>query len=135
MIASASDPLETFIGAACFVKDVGLVPMNYSYVGVQMAYNESMTTVSVSELRANLKTVLESVKRGEEVRVTQNGEVVAAVLHPDALQWRVKTPNTLAAERLLATFDVPTELPEPTLSRAEGDAFVTELRQARDAGR
>ena len=93
-----------------------------------------MTTLTVSQLRANLKTVLESVKRGEAVQVTQNGEVVAAVLHPDALRWRVKTSNTVAAEQLLHSFDAPlTPLPEPSLSLAEGDALVTELRKARDA--
>ncbi len=93
-----------------------------------------MTIVSVSELRANLRRVLERVKRGEEVRLTQNGEVVAAVLHPDKLKWRAKTANTLAAERLLEELDTPLEplepLPEPSLSQAEGDALVAEVRGA-----
>ena len=94
-----------------------------------------MMTISVSELRANLRMVLERVKRGEEVQLTQNGEVVAAVLHPDKLRWRAKTPNTLAAERLLGELDAPLEpLPEPSLSQAEGDARVAEVREARDRG-
>ena len=94
-----------------------------------------MTVISVSELRANLKNVLERVKRGEEVRLTQNGEVVAAVLHPDRLRWRAETPNTLAAERLLDEFNGPLEpLPEPSLSPAEGEALVAEIREARDRG-
>ena len=95
-----------------------------------------MNTVTVSDLRANLKTVLERVKQGEEVHLTQNGEVVAAVLHPDKLKGRVRTPNTLAAEQLLSAFDSPLEpLPEPSLTQAEGDELVKELREARDAGR
>ena len=95
-----------------------------------------MMTISVSELRTNLRAVLERVKRGEEVRLTQNGEVVAAVLHPDTLRWRVRTPNTLAAERLLQELDGLLEpLPEPVLSQVEGDAFIAELREARDASR
>ena len=95
-----------------------------------------MTTMTVSTLRANLKSVLERVKRGEEVQLTQNGEVVAAVVHPDKLRWRVKTPSTLAAEQLLESFDAPLEpLPEPSLTLAEGEALVAELRQARAAGR
>ena len=95
-----------------------------------------MTTISVSELRANLKAVLERVKRGEEVQLTQNGEVVAAVLHPDKLRWRAKTPHTAAAERLLRELDAPLEpLPEPSLSQAEGDALLAEVREAREGGR
>ena len=112
------------------------LPFRSLYVSVQMAYTCDVTTISVSELRANLKSVLERVKRGEEVQLTQNGEVVAAVLHPDALRWRVRTPNTLAAERLLDEFNRPLEpLPEPSLSQAEGDAFIAELREARNRGR
>ncbi|CAN5814343.1 hypothetical protein BH24DEI2_BH24DEI2_07670 [soil metagenome] len=105
-----------------------------------MSYADAMTTVSVSELRKHLKSVLERVKEGETVQLTQNGEVVAAVLHavlyPDAPQWRVETPNTVAAERLLETFDLPTgPLPEPSLTWAEGEALVAEMRAAREAGR
>ena len=106
------------------------------YVNVQTVYAKHMTSISVSELRTNLKTVLERVKRGEEVRLTQNGEVVAAVLHPDKLRWRAKTPNTLAAERLSEELDAPLEpLPEPSLSQAEGDVLVAEVREARGRGR
>ena len=98
-------------------------------------YAEGMTTISVSEMRSNLREVLERVKQGEEVHVTQNGEIVAALLHPDRLKWRVRTPHTLAAERLLAEFDEPLPLPEASLSRDEGEALVERIRRERDEGR
>lgn len=60
-----------------------------------------MATIGVTELRANLRDVLDRVKRGEEVIVTQNDEVVAAMLHPSKLRMRIRTPNTEAADALL----------------------------------
>lgn len=47
-----------------------------------------------------MREALERVKRGEEIQLTQNGEVVAVWLHPSKLRQRVRTPHTLAAERL-----------------------------------
>lgn len=50
-----------------------------------------MTTLSVSEARAGLRAMLERVKRGDEVVITQNGEPVAVVVHPTRLLARRAT--------------------------------------------
>lgn len=97
-----------------------------------------MATIGVTELRANLRDVLDRVKRGEEVIVTQNDEAVAALMHPSKLRMRVRTPNTEAADALLerlreAVRDRPDRGVGLTSERAE--AMAADLRSERDRWR
>lgn len=96
-----------------------------------------MTTITVSEARARLREVLERVKRGEEVHITQNGEVVAALIRPSQWRPRVRTPAIIAAEKLGEELDraranpVPlNQLPELSAERAE--ELVRSIRAGRD---
>lgn len=95
-----------------------------------------MTTLTVTEVRAHLKDVIERVKRGEEVHITQNGEVVAVWLHPTRVRQRVRTPHTVAADELAEELEAlrraRPRLPEPGLSAAYAEALVGEIRADRD---
>lgn len=94
-----------------------------------------MGTIGVTELRSQLKGVLERVKRGEEFAITQNDEVVAALLHPSKLRLRVRTPNTVAAEGLLAEMERFRRNPpllESALSPDYAEALVRQVREERD---
>ena len=95
-----------------------------------------MTTIGVTELRAQLKGVLERVKQGEAFTITQNDEVVAALLHPSKLPPRLSTPSTLAADDLLTEMARLRQNPPPlesSLSPEYAEALVQEIRDARDS--
>lgn len=95
-----------------------------------------MATIGVTELRANLRDVLDRVKRGEEVIVTQNDEVVAAMLHPTKLRSRIRTRHTEAADALVEQLH---QASRTRPDRGEGlspegaDARIAELRSERDS--
>ena len=42
-----------------------------------------MTTIAVSELRANLMQVLEQIKQGAQIQITSRGKVVAQLVPAD----------------------------------------------------
>ena len=92
--------------------------------------------MNVSEARSNMREALQRVKAGEEIELTQNGEIVAVWIHPSKLKTRIRTENTVAAQALLSKLNSPTpeNLPEPTLSAEQADKWVEEIRQDRDAG-
>ena len=94
-----------------------------------------MATISVSELRSKMKDVLERVKQGEEVEITQNGEVVSVMLHPSCLQQRIRTPNTIAADKLMEEMarlkNEP--FPEPGLSMEYAEDLIRHIRAERDS--
>ncbi|MDT3681348.1 MAG: type II toxin-antitoxin system prevent-host-death family antitoxin [Truepera sp.] len=95
-----------------------------------------MTTIGVTELRAQLKGVLERVKQGEEFTITQNDRVVAALVHPSRLELRITTPSTAAAEELVAALaHARQDLPErgQGIEPARAEAMVEELRAERDS--
>lgn len=56
-----------------------------------------MTTISVTEVRARLRAVLDLVKNGDEVVITQNGDPVAVLVHPSRLRARRAGPALDAA--------------------------------------
>jgi prevent-host-death family protein len=94
-----------------------------------------MLNVTVTEARARLREVLEHVKAGEEVEFSQNGQVVAVLVHPSRLRRPIRTPNTLASEQLMATFNrLKQEKPQHTDSLQPGrsDELVKELLLERD---
>jgi len=49
-----------------------------------------MTTIAVSELRANLMKVLEEIKHGAQIQITSRGKVVARLVPADAAQENAK---------------------------------------------
>ncbi len=95
-----------------------------------------MTTIGVTELRSQLKAVLERVRKGEEFTITQNDEAVAALLHPSKLRLRAKTPRTVAAEELLTEMERLRQNPPPlegVLSPGYAEALVQRLREERES--
>ncbi len=49
-----------------------------------------MTTIAVSELRANLMKVLEEIKHGARIQITSRGKVIAQLVPADAAQENAK---------------------------------------------
>lgn len=49
-----------------------------------------MTTIAVSDLRANLMKVLEEIKHGAQIQITSHGKVIAQLVPPDATQENAK---------------------------------------------
>lgn len=77
-----------------------------------------MEEVKVTELRQNLPEYLAKVKRGQRVRVTSRGKVVAELAPPSASREEV----TAARARLRGSvlkYDKPTE---PVIDPGEWDA-------------
>ena len=98
-------------------------------------YNDSMLSITVTEARARMREVLEHVKAGEEVEFSQNGQVVAVLVHPSKLRRQIRTPNTLASELLMANFNrLKQEKSQPSASLNPGRSndLVKELRLERD---
>lgn len=95
-----------------------------------------MATITVSEARTKMRDVLERVKQGEEIEITQNGEVVAVWLHPSKLRYRVRTPAVTEAEKMLAEFErLQRERPPlatPGITEEQAEQRVRELREERD---
>jgi len=49
-----------------------------------------MTTIAVSELRANLMKVLEEIKHGVQIQITSRGKVIAQLVPANAAQENAK---------------------------------------------
>jgi prevent-host-death family protein len=94
-----------------------------------------MLNVTVTEARARLREVLEHVKAGEEVEFSQNGQVVAVLVHPSKLRRPIRTPNTLASEQLMANFNrlkQEKSTSPASLKPGRSDELAQELRLERD---
>jgi antitoxin (DNA-binding transcriptional repressor) of toxin-antitoxin stability system len=95
-----------------------------------------MATMTVTEARAKMREAIERVKRGEEIEITQNGEVVAVWLHPSKLHYRVRTPAVIEAEEMLEEFErlrrERTPIADPGISAEEVEERTRELREERD---
>ncbi len=57
-----------------------------------------MTTIAVSELRANLMQVLEQIKQGAQIQITSRGKVVAQLVPADNAQEQAKITLKYLAE-------------------------------------
>jgi len=57
-----------------------------------------MTTIAVSELRANLMQVLEQIKQGAQIQITSRGKVVAQLVPADEAQEQAKIALKQLAE-------------------------------------
>ena len=92
-----------------------------------------MTTYTLSEARANLSALLDSVERGEEVRITRHGRLAAQLVAPRAVTAGT-TRLWSDVERLKADLHVASTRPlEPALEY-DADAHVKAVRAGRDAG-
>ena len=99
-----------------------------------------MLTMTVTEARARMREALEHVKEGYEVELSQNGQVIAVIVHPSKLHSRVRTNNTLAAGVLLENLKhakAQNASPErrtikPVLSAERGADLEQDVRQQRD---
>lgn len=95
--------------------------------------------MTVSQARAQMREALDKVKAGEEVEITQNGEVVAVWVHPSTRKPIVRTANTLTAERLHETLErTRRERPlvaTPGISAKRAEELVEALRDERDEDR
>ena len=49
-----------------------------------------MTSIAVSELRANLMKVLEEIKAGAQIQITSRGKVIAELVPADTTQNEAK---------------------------------------------
>lgn len=104
------------------------------YATVQLV----MARLTVTEARAQMREAIEKVKAGEEVEITQNGEVVAVWVHPSTRRPVVRTPATVAAARLHDELERARKSPLPTIKAGlnveRAEAWVREIRADRDRG-
>ena len=77
-----------------------------------------MTTIAVSELRANLMQVLEQIKQGAHVQITSRGKVVAQLVPADEAQAQAKLALKQLAEQAVIG-DIITPIDETWQAEAE----------------
>lgn len=98
-----------------------------------------MTTLTVSEARAQLPAVLDRVARGEEVTITRHGRAAAVVVGPNALRHR-RAAASAAIERAGALRRAREAARDEALEALDvltdewAEQRVRELRAERDAG-
>ncbi|HJV08261.1 MAG TPA: type II toxin-antitoxin system prevent-host-death family antitoxin [Acidimicrobiales bacterium] len=94
------------------------------------------TTVSVSQARATLPTLLDRVLAGEEVTITRHGQPVAVVVRPDAL-WVRRAERALAgAQAIHELLERGRRTPlasEGSISPERAEALIAEIRAGRDS--
>lgn len=98
-----------------------------------MAY---MTTVTVSEARARLPSLLDRVARGEEVTITRHGQPAAALVAPDALRASRNQATFEDADRVWEILRRARSSPIPAgrgFSRGQAERLIAEIRRDRGA--
>jgi antitoxin (DNA-binding transcriptional repressor) of toxin-antitoxin stability system len=93
-----------------------------------------MSSMSISEARANLPEILTRVERGEEVTITRHGRAAAVLVRPDVLRARRAQPVLAEAEQLrdlLATAR-SRPLPASTLDEDRAEELIREIRAGRE---
>ncbi len=94
-----------------------------------------MLTLTVTEARARMREALDRVKAGEDVELSQNGQVIAVLVNPAKLRSKLRTPNTVAADKLLENLKRARDERRPLTARLEAEfaeGLAAELRQHRD---
>ena len=92
------------------------------------------TTISVSDARSVLPTLIERVLSGEEITLTRHGVAVAVLVQPDALRVRRAEAALAAASTVRELLDVGRRTPVKTKSKVTADRaneLVRELRSSR----
>jgi prevent-host-death family protein len=77
-----------------------------------------MRTAGVREARQNLSALLDEVKKGREVLITEHGRPVAKLVPPDRPRGK-GIPNLAAIRRRMPVFDPPLSV---TLEEVRDDA-------------
>lgn len=67
-----------------------------------------MSDVNVTDLRQNLPAYLERARRGERIRITSRGEVIAEISSPKATQQEAETIRAQLRGSVLH-YEAPTE--------------------------
>lgn len=95
-----------------------------------------MGTMTVSEARAALPSVLDRVAEGEQVTITRHGRAVAVVVRPDVLWSRQARGALDDADRIHALLDeaAAADLPDgPGLTAERAEELIGRIRAGRDA--
>ena len=90
--------------------------------------------MTVSEARAALPQILESVTDGEEITITRHGKAVAVVVRPDLLRVRradaALDAAAMVGDLLRSSRKKPLGL-HPALTEARAEALVANVRAGR----
>ena len=95
-----------------------------------------MTSITVSEARAQLPELLSRVHDGEEITITRHGRPVAVLVRPDVLRSRRAGAALDEAERIheLLNQAAAADLPEgPGLTAHRAVDLIAEIWAGRDA--
>ena len=95
-----------------------------------------MTSITVSEARAQLPELMSRVENGEEITITRHGRPVAVLVRPDVLRSRRAGAALADAERIheLLTQAPAADLPEGSgLTAQRAEELIAEIRAGRDA--
>jgi prevent-host-death family protein len=95
-----------------------------------------MSTVGVSQLRAELRKWLARAEAGDVVEITRDGRVAAVLTHPSVLPRRVRSEAVVAAERLHEMLEEARSRPfKPSrkgLTAKRAEELVRSIREERD---
>jgi len=69
-------------------------------------HNDRMRTVGIRKTRQNLSALLDEVRRGREILVTERGRPVAKLAPPDRQRGK-GVPNLASFRRKMPRFDPP----------------------------
>ena len=93
-----------------------------------------MSTMTITEARAQLPELADRVQTGEEVTVTRHGQPVMVIVHPDNLSRRRSSSIWDEMDRMKKSLDEdrsqPLDAGELTIERAE--ELVRGIRAERD---
>lgn len=98
-------------------------------------YNRDVDlTVTISEARASLPTIIDRVQAGEEVTLTRHGQAVAVLVRPDSLRVRRAGPSLAAAARLHELVERGRTTPlrrRPALTKGRAEELLAEVEAGR----
>lgn len=96
-----------------------------------------MATISLTDARSTLPSLLDRVEAGEEITLTRHGRRVAVLVSPDALRHRRLADTDRRIDDMNEMFERARNEPlgPPLTSRPTGwaDDLVAEIRADRDA--
>jgi prevent-host-death family protein len=91
-------------------------------------------TLTMTQARAMLPTLLDRVAEGEEITITRHGRPAAVVVRPDALRARRSEAAFEAAAALRRRLDAARRLPLPAggITEERAEELIAEIRAGRD---